>query len=133
MEFGKRSILSLMITREGKMKLWKKPAMSKKLLAVFAISTMCTVGCVTAKQWNATGGSRADGTVKLSFQYGSFEAPRVSAQQGIEVAISRCSAWGYSGAEAFGGVTKICASASSSGCDLWTVTQDYQCTGRPEK
>jgi len=78
-----------------------------------------------------TDGSRADGTVKLSYEYGMFEAPKLDEQQGLTVAQQRCSAWKYKGAEPFGGSTQSCISSSSSGCNRWLVSVEYQCTGNP--
>ncbi|WP_366145496.1 YecR family lipoprotein [Methylovulum sp.] len=75
------------------------------------------------------GGSRSDGTVKLSFEYGMFEVPKLDEQQGLSVAKQRCAAWGYTGTEPFGGSTKTCTSSSNSGCNRWLVTVEYQCTG----
>jgi hypothetical protein len=90
-------------------------------------------GCAAHKEWSATGGSRADGVVKLSYEYGLFEKPQLDERQGRQLAQSRCSAWGYSDAEPFGGVTKVCNNFNSSGCNQWLVTAEFQCTGRPER
>lgn len=89
------------------------------------------VGCATPKTLVPTGGSRADGIVKMSYQYGAFEAPQVSLAQGVQAAKQRCSAWGYSGAEPFGGQTRMCVSASGGSCNVYQVTIEYQCTGTP--
>ena len=97
------------------------------------VAMVCLAGCATTKEWAATGGSRSDGVVKLSFQFGLFEQPQVSEEQGVVLAKSRCAAWGYSGAEAFGGQTKVCNNVTTSGCNSWLVTREYQCTGKPEK
>jgi|SRR2546425_1235827 len=105
----------------------------KKRLVVFIAVALSIASCATQKDWIATGGSRADGVLKLSYQYGLFEAPQVSAQQGVELAKSRCTAWGYSGAQAFGGVSRVCNNYSTSGCNSWLVTAEYQCLGRLEK
>ncbi|EHN8740343.1 hypothetical protein RJO42_004733, partial [Enterobacter hormaechei] len=45
----------------------------------------------------------------------------------------RCAAWGYSGAEPFGGSTSVCSQPSSSGCMETMVTMEYQCTGDLKK
>jgi hypothetical protein len=86
-------------------------------------------GCAVHKELVPTGGSRADGTVKLSFEYGLFEVPELDEQQGMNAAQKRCSAWGYTGAEPFGGAIKTCTNSSNSGCNRWLVTIEYQCTG----
>lgn len=105
----------------------------KKLLTCLALaSTLIFIqGCASQKTMIPTGGSRADGTVKLSYDFGMFESPKVDANQGSDVAKQRCAAWGYSGAEAFGGQTKACSDFSFGGCNAWRVTVEYQCTGTP--
>ncbi len=78
--------------------------------------------------WQATGGSRGDGTVKLSIQYGINVDPQLNEQQGLDLAKQRCIAWGYQGAEAFGGVTKVCNQFDRYiGCLDNYVTKEYQC------
>lgn len=86
--------------------------------------------CATAKTWTATGGSRADGTVALSYEYGLFESPVTDDAAGLTLARQRCAVWGYSGAEAFGGVTTQCNAMGSSGCIRTLVTKQFQCTGQ---
>ncbi|XUA19938.1 YecR family lipoprotein [Citrobacter sp. OP27] len=106
--------------------------MRKSLFALLA-ATLILSGCATKKQLVPTGGSKADGTVRMSYTYGMFEQPVVDPQQGVTAATARCSAWGYSGAEAFGGSTSVCSQMSSSGCTMTTVTTEYQCTGDLKK
>ncbi|EOC0029072.1 TPA: YecR family lipoprotein [Enterobacter hormaechei] len=106
--------------------------MRKGLLMLLA-SAIFLSGCAAKKDLVPTGGSKADGTVRMSYSYGMFEVPQVDPQQGIAAAKSRCAAWGYSGAEAFGGSTSVCSQMSSSGCTLTTVTTEYQCTGDIKK
>lgn len=103
-----------------------------KFAALAALITSL-VGCATPKQWTATGGSRSDGVVKLSYEYGLFQRPEADEQQGLEIAISRCSAWGYTSAQAFGGQTRKCNNISSGNCNSWLVTREYQCMGQPDK
>ncbi|MFC6350519.1 hypothetical protein H7691_12565 [Stenotrophomonas sp. CW117] len=87
-------------------------------------------GCATTKEWSATGGSRSDGVVRLSYTQGEFESVTVNEAQGIDLATRRCATWGYTGAEAFGGVTRQCNQPGGfAGCALWTVTKEYQCLG----
>jgi hypothetical protein len=105
----------------------------KKRLAFVIATTLSVAGCATTKEWVATGGSRADGVVKLSYQYGLFERPQLSAQQALELAKSRCTAWGYSGAEPFGGIARACNNYGSYGCISWLVTANFQCLGNLEK
>jgi hypothetical protein len=101
--------------------------MKLKALAVGAM--ICLAGCATVKTWQATGGSRSDGTVRLSYEYGMFESPTLT-DNGVRIATDRCKVWGYSGAEPFGGQTQVCNQFSSSGCMTWLVTKEFQCTGQ---
>ena len=107
--------------------------MKQKHVTLLAASvlTMFLQGCAVNKQLTPTGGSRSDGTVKLSYEFGMFEVPKLDAQQGMNAALERCKAWGYTGAEPFGGSRKTCSQPSSSGCMGWLVTIEYQCTGAP--
>lgn len=100
-----------------------------KKLAIAAAVMLTVAGCASAKIWQATGGSRSDGIVKLSYQYGMFERPELS-DDGTQLAAERCRVWGYSGAEAFGGVTEVCNNFGPDGCVSWLVTKEFQCTGQ---
>jgi hypothetical protein len=72
----------------------------------------------------ATGGSKADGTVDLSFNYGLFEKPVVDWQAALVTAKQKCAAWGYKDAESFGGQKRSCQDGD---CDNVIVTVTYQC------
>jgi hypothetical protein len=101
-----------------------------RLIIYAAIVLAAVSGCTTTKQWTATGGSRSDGVVRLSYELGEFESPRLNEDQGVQTASQRCRTWGYSGAEAFGGTLRQCTqSGGLGGCSVWTVTKEYQCTG----
>ena len=95
------------------------------LLCAFAVT-----GCATRLDWAATGGSRADGVVRLSYEHGEFQTPQLDDTQAVNLAARRCQTWGYSGAEAFGGVTRQCNQMGGfGGCARWVVTKEFQCTG----
>lgn len=99
-------------------------------LAVVAVAVLLS-GCAVHKEWVATGGSRSDGIVRLSYEVGEFEKPQLDEAQGIRVATQRCAVWGYSGAEPFGGHTRQCNmfGGALNPCAQWMVTREYQCTG----
>ncbi len=102
----------------------------KKLCTAILLATAIGLtGCVKAvKTWNASGGSKADGSVKLSYIYNSFEVPEADDKQGQAVAIKRCQAWGYKSAEAFDMVTTKCQNRGGYGnCVETLVTKEYQC------
>ena len=118
--------------------------MSKKRLSLILALALGIASCATPtlqkKEWEVMGGSRTDGTVKLSYQYQNpdpstertdFIAHRV--EEGIELAKSKCVLWGYSDAKPFGGAIKACMAASSRGCHSWLVTAEYHCLGNPRK
>lgn len=101
-----------------------------KIVIIAGISAIILSGCATQKNLQATGGSKSDGTVELSFQYGLFEKPEVNWAQGVQIARSRCQAWGYSDAEAFGGTESTCNQHNGYGnCIDTVVTATYQCIG----
>ncbi|WP_423944708.1 YecR family lipoprotein [Candidatus Binatus sp.] len=104
--------------------------------AIFACSLaslICLAGCAAQKEWAATGGSRADGTVELAYEYGAFEEPRgVNDEQGVELATATCGGWGYTASQAFGGTMHHCEAFGGYGNCLRTlVTRRYQCLGAP--
>jgi hypothetical protein len=102
----------------------------KRTLSLLALSALLIAACQTQKMWTATGGSRADGIVRLSFELGPLEVPVVDENQGLALAAQRCAAWGYGDAEAFGGVLQSCTMPDGyGGCNLVLVTKEYQCTG----
>ena len=100
-----------------------------KKIALAACAVMLVAGCASAKMWQATGGSRSDGVVRLSYQYGLLEQPEL-ADDGLQLAVERCKVWGYNGAEAFGGVTEQCNNFGGGNCNSWLVTKEFQCTGQ---
>jgi hypothetical protein len=114
----------------------KKRGGIMKALAIALTAAIFLSGCAVNKDWSATGGSRSDGVVRLSYELREFEQPQLSEQQAISLATQRCKTWGYTGAEAFGGVTRQCNQGGGfGGCSQWMVTKEYQCagTGTPAK
>lgn len=101
-----------------------------KAVLVCVVAAVSLAGCATVKTWSATGGSRADATVRLSYEYGEFEQPQTSEAEALNLAAARCKTWGYTGAEAFGGVTRQCnMPGGMGGCARFQVTKEFQCTG----
>ena len=96
---------------------------------IAAIFALLISACASDKILVPTGGSRSDGIVKMSYEYGGFEAPKVDLAQGVDASLQRCKAWGYTGSEPFGGQIKTCQMRSQYGCSQWLVTIEYQCTG----
>ncbi len=73
------------------------------------------------------GGSRADGTVTLAYEYGLFDVPEVNWEEMQKQALARCTRWGYLNAERFGGELRDCIEQGSSSCLRWRVSIEYQC------
>ena len=99
-----------------------------KKIALLAGVVTVVAGCATVSNMEATSGSRADGIVKMSFEYGMFDRVEINQAEALEKATKRCNIWGYTGAEAFGGITRQCQGYGSLGCRRWFVTQEFQCT-----
>ena len=66
--------------------------MNLKCTLIFVALLSTILGCATAKMLQATGGSKADGVVELSYQYEAFEKPMVDWAQGKMIATERCKA-----------------------------------------
>lgn len=62
------------------------------LLLVVAALAFAITGCAKNKELVATGGSRADGTITLSYEYGGLENPQLNLEQGLATAQARCRA-----------------------------------------
>ena len=100
-------------------------------LGVFWLSLSLS-GCITVpKQWQASGGSKADGVVKVAYEVLDVEIAQTSEQQALEAATHSCKAWGYVGAQPFGLESKTCniyyGKPGSSSCKSWVVSKPYQC------
>ena len=102
-----------------------------KRIILLAGVLVAVAGCATVSQMTATSGSRADGIVKLSFEYGMFDKVQIDQASALRTAQRRCATWGYTGAEPFGGITRQCQAASGYGCMRWFATVEYQCTSGP--
>ncbi len=99
--------------------------------SVLLLSILFLAGCATevAKTPVATGGSRADASVEMSFDRGLFEAPVVDWTAAEQSALKRCRAWGYGNVSAFEGLRTQCQQYDPNfGCVLETITRTYQCT-----
>ena len=102
----------------------------KSLLTIVAMATIIT-GCSTYKTLTATGGSRSDGVVELSYQYAYFQKPIVEWGQALITATQRCKAWGYYGAERFDSYSTQCQKRDVLfNCMSQHVTITYQCKAR---
>ena len=90
--------------------------------------TLLVTGCSTVTTATPTGGSRSDGFVELSYPTKLFAKVDINWSEAEKQAVHRCSAWGYSSAEAFGGGTHQCYSRNAYGnCVSGLMTHKYQC------
>jgi len=102
--------------------------LSRRTAAFVFLATLA--GCATHKDFQATGGSRADGVIDVAYEFSSFETPVVDQQQAYAIARSKCSLWGYVDAEPFGGTNQECTLRRGYGdCSAWRVSKKYQCLG----
>lgn len=99
----------------------------KKLILILFISFL--QGCATTKTPQPIGGSKADGTVTLAYEYNAFESPQIDWSSAKDTAKARCVAWGYGNAEAFGGQqTRDTLCSANGACYGQQVYITYQCT-----
>jgi len=103
--------------------------MRGKLAACFGLACILAAGCSTNKTLTPTGGSRADGTVEMSYEVSSLQRAEVNLEQGRTAARERCRAWGYTDAQPFGGEKRTCQEMSGYGCVRYFVSVTYQCLG----
>lgn len=101
--------------------------MSRTMLALAALAVVFLSGCAVKVASAPVGGSRADGTVTLAYEYGLFQTPEVNWEEMLKQAQDRCARWGYLNAERFGGELRDCIQQGSSGCLRWRVSIEYQC------
>jgi S1-C subfamily serine protease len=101
------------------------------LLAVL-IFALLFYGSAVQKDLLITDGSRADGTLTLSYEYGAFEQPKLNMENAQQKIIDKCKAWGYSGADFFEAGERHCLSYDAyGGCNRWKVIHKAQCIFEP--
>jgi hypothetical protein len=89
---------------------------------------LALTGCAVVKVPRASGGSKSDGIVELSYSYGSIEFPKVDYSQADKEAANACMIWGYDNASPLAGKTQQCHSWDQwGGCASATITIKYQC------
>jgi hypothetical protein len=95
-------------------------------LAIFSLGSI--TGCATGKQWNVSGGEKAEGLVRVSYEFPEAHEPALSEKAAQELAEQRCEGWGYDDAEPIAGQLRRCSNMDDGSCNLWTVTREFQCT-----
>jgi hypothetical protein len=99
----------------------------------FSICTMLVFSVLfwsssSQKEVLVTDGSRADGTLTMSYEYDDSDKPKINWDGAKKKAIKKCESWGYSDAEFFEGEVKKCISKDKDGCNRWEITYKCQCT-----
>jgi hypothetical protein len=107
-----------------------KKEVTMKSFGVSIVALLFILSCAVTKVPVATGGSRADGTIVMAFQYGGFDKPQVDWSKAAGDASQRCGAWGYTSAEPFGGYKTTCRASNQYGCVAYLVEVTYQCIGK---
>ncbi|WP_338734730.1 YecR family lipoprotein [Klebsiella michiganensis] len=87
--------------------------------------------CSTVTDMSATGGSRADGVVEMSYEYALGQPVKIDRLKAQESASRRCQSWGYKSAESFDDGLRTCIDNGMLGCNGYRVTVRYQCI-KPE-
>lgn len=101
----------------------------RKLLLLVMLAVVVT-GCSSRKDFYATGGSRADGSIDMAYDFKAFETPIVDLKQAESIANNKCAVWGYERAEPFGGKTLNCQARDGFGnCNAGQMIVKYQCIG----
>ena len=101
---------------------------TKAILSLFFAAVLAGCGAPKVATPYAIGGSRADAGVEVAYDFSLGTKPPTAYQLSL-IARSKCQAWGYDGAEPFGGQNKTCRSES---CWDGQVVIQYQCLGNPE-
>jgi hypothetical protein len=94
---------------------------------IVLLAALFLSGCATTKVLSVMGGSKADATLEMVYEYGSFEVPEVNWEAAKASALQRCRAWGYTNVQFFDGGLKTCLSSGQYGCNRWRVTHTAQC------
>ncbi len=111
--------------------------MRRSIFLIFVLALL--VGCTKTtvhKTPQATGGSKADGTVRVAYEESATENVIPNWTRAKSNALKRCQAWGYSRVDAFAGTLTECTEmgqgvlfngAPPGACAKQIVYKDYQC------
>lgn len=104
--------------------------MNTRTLATIASAILLhgLTGCATGRQWAVSGGDKAAGVVRVSYEYPELREPTVDDAKAAQLAANRCDLWGYESAEPIEGQIRQCSNMDGDNCDMWRVTREYRCT-----
>ncbi|EBG4311455.1 hypothetical protein DNG45_00900 [Salmonella enterica] len=107
----------------------RSTGMSAKFSMIMVlVAPLYLSGCTTVTDLSASGGSRADGTVTMSAEYGEFDIVKLNKTNALDAATKRCQSWGYKSAEPFDtGFRRCTVSSGLGGCSRYIYSIQYQC------
>ena len=76
--------------------------MKKLIVTVFIAATLS--GCAVQAKYYGVSGSKADGTVSIGYDGSSYTITKQNLPEAQQLAAAKCRIWGFTDAEAFGGV-----------------------------
>ena len=100
-------------------------------VAVLGLGLGLGLGCSVPVTAVPVGGSRADATITMAYEYDEFDIPVLDPAQMHNDAKARCQGWGYTDAQAFAGVVRDCIRRGEISCFRWRVSVQFQCLGTP--
>jgi len=107
--------------------------LSPAVRVAFVSALLLLSACSVKRDFYAIGGSRADGTIDLAYDFKMFEKSVVNKDQAFAMAKSKCGRWGYNDAEPFGGQVESCQARNGYGdCLRGQVIVKFQCLGSLE-
>ena len=97
------------------------------------ISTLLLSSCVVNQNPKLITGSKADGIITVSFEYGLGIDPDNWTEEWAKAdkeAQQRCIYWGYSNVYKFDLTYRECIASNLYGCTRWREFVDYQCVNQ---
>ncbi|MGG5965176.1 YecR family lipoprotein [Salmonella enterica] len=103
------------------------PKAPSVISVLFAFSAPFILSGCAVSELSSTGGSRADGTIVMSVEYGGFDYLDINQDKALNSAIRRCQSWGYRTAQPFDAGFSKCSDFSGFGCTRYIYSISYQC------
>ncbi|ASD84972.1 hypothetical protein LB105_003392 [Salmonella enterica] len=103
------------------------PKISSMTPALLAFSIPFILAGCAVSELSSTGGSRSDGIVVMSAEYGGFDYLDINTDKALSSAIRRCQSWGYRTAQPFDAGFSKCSDFSGFGCTKYIYSISYQC------
>lgn len=103
--------------------------LTRVLMVILIAASTTLAGCATPVVPTVSGGSRADGVVVLTGDYGLWKKGEIDWREALVDAKAACQGWGYRDAKAFDRYQWRCTSDTPIGCANTQVTLRFQCTG----